>query len=352
MVTRRYSVLVVDDSAFMRRLVASIIESDPTLTVAGTARDGREAIEKVDQLRPDVVTLDVEMPGTDGFAALEQIMRLRPTPVIMVSSLTKEGAEATIRCLELGAIDFLPKPTGHLMADTDSIARELAGKIRAAASVRVGQTSTARFAPASRVTKRSHSTVTKCVFIASSTGGPKALTAVVPKLPADLGVPVVIVQHMPAGFTRALAARLDSASAIQVVEAEDGQVLRPNVAYVAPGWTHMEAHGTGRVAIVDGPAVNGVKPAADVTLNSLCDVYGAGVCGVVLTGMGKDGAMALKRLHELGGWTIAEAEETCVVYGMPRAAVQCGAAELVLPLHEIAGEIARCAGVDPRRATA
>jgi two-component system chemotaxis response regulator CheB len=351
-VTRRYSVLVVDDSAFMRRLVASIIEAEPTLTVAGTARDGREAIEKVEQLRPDVVTLDVEMPGTDGFAALEQIMKLRPTPVIMVSSLTKEGAEATIRCLELGAIDFLPKPTTHFMADADTIAQELVAKIRAAASASVGKSETGRFAPASRVTNRAHAARTKCVFIASSTGGPKALTAVVPRLPADLGVPVVIVQHMPAGFTRALAARLDSASAIQVVEAEHGQFLRPNVAYIAPGWTHMEVQGTGRIAIVDGPAVNGVKPAADVTLNSLCDLYGPSVCGVVLTGMGKDGAAALKRLHGLGGWTIAEAEETCVVYGMPRAAVQCGAAELVLPLHEIATEIARCVASDSRRATA
>lgn len=352
MVTRRYSVLVVDDSAFMRRLVASIIEAEPTLTVAGTARDGREAVEKVVQLRPDVVTLDVEMPGTNGFAALEQIMKLRPTPVIMVSSLTKEGAEATIRCLELGAIDFLPKPTTHFMADADTIAQELVAKIRAAASASVGKAATGRFAPASRVTNRAHAARTKCVFIAASTGGPKALTAVVPKLPADLGVPVVIVQHMPTGFTRALATRLDSASAIQVVEAEHGQILRPNVAYVAPGWTHMEIQGTGRVAIVDGPAVNGVKPAADVTLNSLCDLYGPGVCGVVLTGMGKDGAAALKRLHALGGWTIAEAEETCVVYGMPRAAVQCGAAELVLPLHEIAPEIARCVASDSRRATA
>ncbi len=338
---RRCSVLVVDDSAFMRRIVTSTIETDPTLTVVGTARNGVEAVERVIALRPDVVTLDVEMPGMNGFEALEAIMAKRPTPVLMVSSLTMEGADATIKCLELGAVDFFPKPSAALSYDTDAISAELTAKIRAAAATTIGRRAAVTPIVPMLGAASGPGVRPKCVFIASSTGGPKALTSVIPRLPGDLGVPVVVVQHMPAGFTKALASRLDSSSALRVVEAERGMRLQPNTAYIAPGWCHLEFSPTGQVLITDGPAVNGVKPAADVTLASLCDLYGPAICGVVLTGMGKDGAMALKHLRGLGGWTIAESEETCVVYGMPRAAVQCGAIEVVAPLEEIANEIVK-----------
>lgn len=351
MSARRVRVLVVDDSAFMRRMVASAIEEDSSLSVVGYARDGREAVEKVVALKPDVVTLDVEMPGLNGFEALAEIMAKRPTPVLMLSSLTKEGAEATIRCLELGAFDFLAKPVVAVPTELSGLSTELVAKIHAASRSGVG-TDRPRAAIPVPGARRSLSLRPQCVFVASSTGGPRALQSLFSRLRGDLGVPVVVVQHMPAGFTRALAARLDSASALTVVEAENGQVLRPNTAYLAPGWCHMEVTAAHRVEIVGGPSVNGVKPSADVTLHSMCDTYGGAVCGVVLTGMGKDGAEALKRLHDLGGRTIAESEESCVVYGMPRAAVACGAAELVLHLDHIPTEIERCVHPDAARASA
>lgn len=346
---RRYSVLVVDDSAFMRRIVTSTIEADPAFTVVGTARNGIEGVEKVLELKPDVVTLDVEMPGMNGFEALSAIMTKCPTPVLMVSSLTMAGADATIRCLELGAVDFFPKPNSALSYDSEALTSDLISKLKAAAATRISRKAGATIEPPVAPSGRTPSAKPRCVFIASSTGGPRALSAVVPKLPSELGLPVVVVQHMPAGFTKALASRLDSMSQMRVVEAENGHRLKPNTVYIAPGWSHLEFSATGQMLVTDGPAVNGVKPAADVTLASLCELYGPAICGVVLTGMGKDGAAALKQLRTLGGWTIAESQETCVVYGMPRAAVQCGAIDVVARLDEIPTEIVKAVQATARR---
>lgn len=332
-------VLVVDDSAFMRRLITSILDAENDIHVIGQARNGREAIDITLAQKPDVVTMDVEMPGVDGFEALTEIMRQRPTPVVMLSSLTRAGADATIRCLQLGAVDFVAKPSGSISLDLEKIAVDLLTIVRGAASSVVSKS-----VPKSGETRRTSalpSRAMRCIFIGSSTGGPRALQQVVPKLPHDLGIPVVIVQHMPAGFTRALAERIDGESRLRVREAEHGDRLEPGTVLVAPGGRHLDFTRNGVVQLADGPAVNGVRPSADITLASLVRAYGGHMMGVLLTGMGRDGATALKLLREAAGRTLVESEETCVVYGMPRAAVEIGAAESILPLHEIASEIVR-----------
>ncbi len=339
------SVLIVDDSAFMRKMVTEIVSEDPALCVAGQARDGADALRLLDALRPDVVTLDVEMPVMDGLAALEQIMQRRPTPTIMLSSLTQAGADMTLRCLERGAVDFVGKPSGSISLDIRKIAGELVAKIKAAAGVRktaLGPVSPARrFAPPSPVLGRGvrGAGPASLLVIGASTGGPRALQTLVPALPARLNVPVVIVQHMPAGFTASLARRLDDDSAFTVREAADGDRLQPGVALVAPGGRHLQFDGTGVARVSDEPPVHGVRPAVDVTLSSLARLYGDRTVAVLLTGMGKDGARGLKMIRDLGGRTLAEDESTCVVYGMPKAAADLVAVERLLPLPQIAGAL-------------
>src|ERR1044072_438300 len=279
-------VLVVDDSAFMRRMIAILLEADKQLSVVGFAKDGHEAVEHAAALKPDVITLDVEMPGMDGWAALEAIMASRPTPVVMLSSLTQAGAETTIKCLHLGAVDFVGKPSGSISLDVEKTAGEWIAKVRAAACApkrRFGAPAT----PRSAVVKSQRA---ECVFIGTSTGGPRALQAVLTSLPGDLGVPIVVVQHMPAGFTRALASRLDSQSLLKIREAKTYDRLEANTVLIAPGGFQMQVGASGVVRIVDTPPVNSVKPSADVTLFSLADLYGASLMGILLTGMGRDGA--------------------------------------------------------------
>ncbi|HLK15230.1 MAG TPA: chemotaxis response regulator protein-glutamate methylesterase [Fimbriimonadaceae bacterium] len=334
-------VLVVDDSAFMRRLITTILSADAEIDVIGQAKNGAEAIEMTAKFRPDVLTLDVEMPGVDGFQALQAIMQANPTPVVMLSSLTMAGAEATIRCLELGAVDFVAKPSGSISLDLYKVGAELMERVKAAAQSKIRLAAPGLSTQSERRQHRELSVRPQCVFIGSSTGGPRALQQVVPKLPIDLGLPVVIVQHMPPGFTTALAARLDAESALRVRQARPGDQLEPNTVLVAPGGLHMEVVRNGYVRMNEGASVNGVRPAADITLGSMVDVYGGAIVGVLLTGMGRDGAAAMKRLHDASGHTVAESQETCVVYGMPRAAVELGAVDVVLPLHEIANEISR-----------
>ena len=335
--------LVVDDSAFMRRLITTILSAEHDFDVIGQARNGAEAIEMTVKLQPDVLTLDVEMPGVDGFQALQEIMKVKPTPVVMLSSLTLAGAEATIKCLELGAVDFIAKPSGSISLDLYKVGADLIERVRAAASSTVRRTSPSIQSKSPSHTRRPIETRPDYIFIGTSTGGPRALQQVIPKLPGDLGVPVVIVQHMPAGFTTPLAARLDAESALRVRQARPGDRLEPNTVLIAPGGLHMEVVRNGYVRLNDGPTLNGVRPAADITLGSMVNEFGGSVMGVLLTGMGRDGAAAMKRLHDASGHTIAESPDTCVVYGMPRAAVELGAVDLVLPLHEIADEISRAA---------
>jgi len=335
-------VLVVDDSALVRMAVSDLLKN------AGieveTAKNGKEAIEKLMEFRPDVITLDINMPVMDGLSALKVIMERRPTPVIMLSSYTKEGAKETIEALKLGAVDFIPKPDG-VLADYSAVADELIRKIYAVAEnspilIRLQNLKKLREGVVRRKWKKKSKDL--CVLIGSSTGGPTALEMIIPRLPADLPAPVFVVQHMPPGFTTQLAERLDNISEIKVKEAENNEKVKDGVVYIAPGGYHMKlgkALNVVRIKIVEGKPVNAVKPSIDVTAESVVEVYGGNVIGVILTGMGQDGAYGMKRIKDMGGYTIACSEDTCVVFGMPKAAIELGAIKSVKPVYEIAEEI-------------
>lgn len=338
-------VLVVDDSAFMRKMISSILNAEPGIEVVGTARDGKESIAKVEELKPDIVTLDVEMPVMDGVTALKEIMRINPVPVVMVSSVTQKGAEATLRCLRLGAVDFVAKPSGAISLDINLCAEELVAKVRVASLCRVH---VAQSQDLPQITPHvgwtgtnPQRTCSGVLAIGSSTGGPHALERVVSRLPSDLGLPAVIVQHMPANFTAMLAERLDGVSSLRIKEAADGDLLTPGVILVAPGGKHL-TFGRNRSAVIeDGPAVHGVKPSVDITFASLVPLFGSKIVGVLLTGMGRDGAQALKQIHEHGGRTLAQDEATCVVFGMPKAAKDLGAVDEMVPLERIPDAITK-----------
>lgn len=333
-------VLVVDDSAFMRHTIVRHLSDAPGIDVVGAANDGVEALALVRSLAPDVVTLDVEMPRMDGLETLRQLMVERPLPVVMVSSLTQEGAETTIRALELGAVDFVPKPSGSVSLDFYRVKDSLvAAIIRASMShVRPAPAAVAPARPVVVPAGRSGSA--PIVVIGASTGGPRALHHLIPALPADFPSPVLIVQHMPPGFTRSLAQRLDDLSPLTVREADTGDSLHAGLVLVAPGGKHMVLRNRRRVGLSDAPPEHGVRPAIDVTLRSVVENVGANAVGVILTGMGQDGAQGVALLHQAGGATIAEDESTCVVYGMPRAAAAAGA-RVIAPLPEIADAIVR-----------
>lgn len=342
----RVRVLVTDDSAFMRKMISEILSKDPAIEVIGTARDGADAVAKVLSLKPQVVTLDVEMPIMDGFAALTRIMKEQPTPVVMISSLTQAGAEATIRCLGAGAVDFVGKPSGSISLDIEKVGQEIAAKVKMAARVRMSAHVPAPavapkpFLPSPRVPVPGGATLTpRVLVIGSSTGGPRALQTLLPALPGDLDVPIVVVQHMPSGFTAALAKRLDEACNYEVREAATGDFLRPGLALVAQGGKHLEFGIDGRARLTDTPPVHNVRPSVDVTVASLVQAYGARTMAVLLTGMGEDGARGLKAVRRLGGITFAEDPSTCVVYGMPKSAVEMDAVDHLLPLHAMAQAI-------------
>ena len=340
-------VLVVDDSAFMRKMVSEILARDPGVCVAGQARDGADALVKLEALRPDVVTLDIEMPVLDGIGALTEIMRRRPTPVLMLSSLTQAGAEATLRCLELGAVDFIGKPSGSISLDIEKIDAELIHKVKGAAGARIHAH---RPAPSVLPVRSRQDAARKSadkiavLAIGASTGGPRALQQLIPMLPTDLGVPIVIVQHMPPGFTASLAQRLEQMSSFVVREAAPGDRLKAGQILVAPGGHHLQFDAGGVARLTQEPPIHGVRPAVDITLASLAHLYGSRLLAVLLTGMGKDGARAMKQVVDKGGLTLAEDETTCVVYGMPKAAFDFGGVSRLLPLPEIAPAIARACG--------
>ncbi|NOZ59014.1 MAG: chemotaxis response regulator protein-glutamate methylesterase [Euryarchaeota archaeon] len=330
-------VLVVDDSALMRRMISDMINSSPDCVVVDTARDGGEAIEKVNRLKPDVVTLDVEMPRIDGIEALAHIMMHMPTPVVMLSALTREGAETTMKALELGAVDFLPKPGGRSISlGIEEIRDELLRKVRAAARARPRRLVLRK---KRRRLRRVKLPENSAVVFGASTGGPGTLMDILPALPAELP-PVFIVQHMPPGFTASFASRLDTLTKFEVKEASDGDPIEPGTGYVAPGDYHMEIRRS-RIRLNRKPRLHGVRPAVDVTMESAADVYECNTVGVLLTGMGCDGAAGLRKIKEAGGRTIVESEETCVVFGMPKAAIEAGAAEIIAPSYRIADELLR-----------
>lgn len=350
-------VLVVDDSAFMRKLISDIINDSPEMEVVGRARDGQDALNQISQLNPDVVTLDVDMPVMDGLEALKRIMTGHPRPVLMVSSLTREGTEQTIKALQLGAIDFIPKPSGQISLDITEIREDLKRKIIIAAGTRkklqnlyrsTDTTLSGFSTPIDIQTLDAARTLNKIVLIGTSTGGPKALYRVIPSLPRNLGAALLIVQHMPAGFTRSLAERLDAISGIKVKEAEQGEKVLNNCAYVAPGDYHLTVGSRINqgekelfVALNQTPPRGGHRPSVNVMLESVArQFWGLMVC-VIMTGMGNDGASGLKLIKERGGKTIAEDQGSCIVYGMPKAAVETGKVDQVAPLNLIGDEIVR-----------
>lgn len=337
----------------MRKVLTDLLQSDPQITVIATARDGQDGVEKVRELRPDVVTLDIEMPRLDGYATLREIMTRCPTPVVMVSSHTSEGAEATIRALAMGAVDFVAKPSGSISLNMHITRDELVAKVKAAAGA------TPRFrrpvidpppprqeAPAEVVSALRQATAfgrppQRLVLIGCSTGGPGALHQIIPRLPADLPAGVLVVQHMPPGFTQSLAKRLDELSPIRVKEAQEGDRVQAGQVLLAPGGYHMTVDAEGRIHLDQGPPMHGVRPAVDRTFQSAVPTWGKQMLGVILTGMGYDGAKGMVSLKKAGGRTIAEDASTCVVYGMPKVVVEMGAADEVLPVHAIAGAITR-----------
>ncbi len=337
-------VLVVDDSAFMRFSISQHLSSNPKLQVVGTARDGLEALELIPRLQPDVVTLDVEMPRLDGISTLRQIMANFPRPVVMLSSLTREGTVETIQALTLGAVDFVAKPESQVTIH--KVMEDVAAKIVRAAQVRIKPTTTYRqplpvVSPIEDKKVRAWSKGFPIVLIGTSTGGPRALNELVPQLSADLPAAYVIVQHMPAGFTHSLAERLNQNARIKVKEAEPGDRLAVGMALLAPGGFHMVFDDNEQVALNQKPPVHGVRPAVDVTLTSLAQKYGKSVVAAILTGMGSDGTNGATLLHSLGGHVIAEAESSAVVWGMPRSVIEAGAASEVVPLSDVVPSIER-----------
>ncbi|MDW8107001.1 MAG: chemotaxis response regulator protein-glutamate methylesterase [Armatimonadota bacterium] len=340
---RKVRVLVVDDSMFMRRMISDLLSQDAAIEVVGTARHGQEGLEKARALRPDVITLDVEMPVMDGVTMLQQLMQELPTPVVMLSSLTTEGAEVTLKCLELGAVDFVTKPSGSISLDIYKISSQIIEKVKAAAQARIATAlTTKRSVPAPtppQPTLRRMASEAPLVVIGASTGGPRALNVVMSGLPAQLHAKVLLIQHMPEGFTRSLAERLDRNSAFTVREAQGGEVLQPGVAYLAQGGKHLKVEQGGKLVLTQDPPVHGVRPAVDVALLSIAQNYSGKVVVAILTGMGTDGAAGVRALHAKGAYTIAEDESTCVVFGMPRAAIQTGCVKRVAPLDKIAEAI-------------
>jgi two-component system chemotaxis response regulator CheB len=333
-----YKVLIVDDSSLMRQLLTQILTSDRQLEVIGTAGDPFVAREKIKALSPDVLTLDIEMPRMDGLTFLEKLMRGHPMPVVMISSLTERGAETTLRALSLGAVDYVSKPKLDVSNGTIEQSQDIIAKVKAAARVKVRAMRPPVAPPSDTPAPVYHFSAThKVVAIGASTGGTEALKDLLSPLPADFPG-IVIVQHMPEAFTRQFAERLDSACRIRVQEAKDGDRILPGHALLAPGGHHMAVVRRGlenSVRVYRGERVNRHLPSVDVLFSSCARQLGCNALGVILTGMGADGAKGMLEMKQAEAFTIAQDESTCVVYGMPREAVQLGAVDEVLPLGRI-----------------
>lgn len=364
---QKIRVLVVDDSAFMRKAISIMIGDDPQIEVIGTASNGEEGVEKVMALAPDLVTMDIEMPRMDGLTALRKIMADKPTPVMMVSSLTTDGAQATLDALELGAVDFIPKQMSYVSLDIVRIKLDLIEKIKyinshkhtlmsrfrsnraRPAAEQDQKTSKPKPAPTRVVTMPAASKTPKkplrVVALGTSTGGPPALQAVIPNLPKNFPVPVLVVQHMPPTFTKSLANRLNGLSELSVKEAENGERIEAGMVYIAPGDRHMtlEKRGVNHyIRLSTEPSDTLYKPSVDVMMNSVVEFYGGTTLGVIMTGMGHDGLEGLKKIKAKGGIIIAQDEASCVVYGMPRAAVEAGITDRIAPVDHIAREMVNC----------
>ncbi|MDD2652543.1 MAG: chemotaxis response regulator protein-glutamate methylesterase [Sulfurimonas sp.] len=332
-------VLIVDDSATARAVLGDILTSDASIEVIGTASDAFVARDKIVELRPDVICLDVEMPRMDGITFLKKLMHYMPLPVIMVSSLTQSGAKTTLEALETGAVDFVPKPHSHIYDGKDEMRDELIAKVKAAAKAKVFKKTLT--APQAANQTSLTQTTNKIVAIGASTGGTEALKDVLMALPRN-APGMIIVQHMPANFTAQFAQRLNSLCSIEVREAKNGDSIIPGVALIAPGDYHMVVRRSGAryyVEIGGGEKVSGHRPSADVLFNSVAKIAGANAIGVILTGMGGDGAKGLLAMKNAGARTIGQDEASCVVYGMPKVAYEIGAVEKQLPLNKVANGI-------------
>ena len=340
-------VLIIDDSALVRKLLTEILSSDPQIEVIGSAPDPIIAVRKIQTLKPDVITLDIEMPKMDGLTFLGKLMKMNPMPVLMFSSLTQQGAEATMKALSLGAIDFVTKPKIKLSENMDDLRSEITAKVKAAATAKLKKA----IAPALMVPPKygvdevlaiSKTTPVrdgeKVLVIGASTGGTVAIEQILNKLPGD-APPTLIVQHMPPLFTRSFAQRINELTEMEVAEAKDGDRLRQGTALIAPGGQHMILNKGPKgnyVTVKDGPPVNRHKPSVDVLFRSAANTLGKNAIGIIFTGMGDDGAKGLKEMKNAGAFTIAQDEDTCVVFGMPKVAIEMGGVEKILPLGSIA----------------
>lgn len=341
---KKITVLVVEDSFLMRKIISDIINSDPDLEVIDTAKNGQEAVEKALLLRPDMVTLDIDLPVLDGIGALKEIMQRHPTRVIMLSAYTREGTSATIKALELGAIDFITKPSGKISLDLPDIKENIISKIKLAAKVGLNRLlpSRPRLIPAEKGVK-APLPIKKLVIIGASTGGPKIVIEIMQGIPADVPAAFLIVQHMPKGFTASLAERISWESQIKAKEAEDGDVILPGKAYIAAAEYHMvleRLKGSLKIKLTKDEMVNFVRPSVDVTMLSAVEAFGDGdIIGVILSGMGKDGLEGAREIKGHGGLIIVQDEETSIVWGMPKAVYDEGLADKVLPISKITAAI-------------
>jgi len=354
-VVGRIKVLVVDDSALMRKALKEIIITDPSLEVVGTARNGQDAIEKVHELKPDVVTMDINMPVMDGLTSMQHILSDYPEmPVLMVSSLTEEGALTTFEALELGAFDYVTKPSGTVSTNIHVVGKEIIQKIKLAYKSANSKSTKYRVERTNRLSVQRKTTsfikpevmskkeLTKVVVIGISTGGPGTLMEVLPMLPPDLPAAVIIIQHMPPSFTASFAKRLNGACRIPVKEAEAGDVLRNGMGFLAPGGYQLVVRGERGLIRLPTTPQTPFMPSVDVTMEAVLNTFGGEkVVGVLMTGMGDDGAEAMVKIRKAGGITIAEDESTAVVFGMPREAIERGGAEIIAPSYRIADEIVK-----------
>jgi len=361
-------VLIVDDSAFMRKVLQSIIATDPQLEIVGEARDGREAIAMAESLRPDVISMDIMMPHVDGLQATESIMSKNPRPIVIVSSEARDGAEPTLRALELGAIDFVPKPSSGIDLDMNSIRDEICRKLKLASRVRVVRTAKSFSAPVQAPPENNPYTKVSLppsngngsngsgngaqpkaaangrhplVVIASSTGGPQTLMQLIPAIPRDFPGTIVLVQHMPGTFTSQFSKQLAEVAGLKVKEAEHGDELKAGTIYVCPGSHHLRISGSGRIDLQEGERINGYRPCADLALESAAAFAGPMCVGVILTGMGADGSKGVQAVKAGGGHVIAQDEATAVIFGMPAEAIKTGAVDQVLGIESIASTLER-----------
>lgn len=374
---KKYGVLIADDSALMRRILKKVIDENSWLYVAGTARNGHDALEQARELKPSVISMDINMPEMDGISALKRVMEEQICPVVMVSSLTSENAATTFDCLDLGAFDFVSKPEGGISSNMDSVAQELVKKLRAAARAGLDQHNTARLkhlaesktvrhrtqntederkthprrrssnTESTRMNRHSMRGKTKVVAIGISTGGPKVILDVLSRLPPGLNAPVIVVQHMPPGFTASFAERLNKNASIPFAETKPGMKIEPGKGYLAKGGHHLKLfqmiNGEIVIRCTSTPAHTFI-PSVDIMMESVLNIYGDKTIGVLMTGMGDDGAESMVKIRKAGGTTIAESEESAIVFGMPQQAIERGGAEIVAPLWEIADEISKAVG--------